>query len=85
MGTRDRVLGDALFVVPKEQSSESKISDSDANDSKDSYDGFGAGKDDMIIYKDSLIDINKYRFQGLMQNYLNSTCPIVPKFHSTFG
>ena len=62
MGTRDRVLGDALFVVPKEQSNESKISDSDTSDSKDSYDTFGDNRDDMIIFKDSLIDINKYRF-----------------------
>lgn len=65
LGTRDRVLGDALFVKPKEQSCESRISDSDTNENtKDSMDGFGNGKDDMIIYKDSLIDINKYRFQG---------------------
>ena len=58
--------------MPKEQSNESKISDSDTNDSKDSYDTFGDNRDDMIIFKDSLIDINKYRFQGLMQNYLNA-------------
>jgi hypothetical protein len=32
-----------------------------------------------------LLDINQYRFNGKLQNYLHSTCPIVPKFHSTFG
>jgi hypothetical protein len=37
------------------------------------------------IINDPLVDINKYRFNRRFQNYLHTTCPIVPKFHSTFG
>lgn len=34
---------------------------------------------------DEMIDINKYRFRGLTQTHMWSTCPILPKFHVTFG
>lgn len=42
-------------------------------------------KENLNVMKDPLIEINKYKFGKTIQNYLNSTCPIVPKFHSTFG
>ena len=41
-------------------------------------------KENINITKDPLIDINKFKFGKVMQNYLNSTCPVVPKFHSTY-
>jgi len=34
---------------------------------------------------DELIDINRYRFQGMLQNQIFSTCPIIPKYHLAFG
>jgi hypothetical protein len=42
-------------------------------------------KEDIDILRDPLIELNKYKFGKVVQNYLNSTCPVVPKFHSTFG
>jgi hypothetical protein len=32
-----------------------------------------------------MIDINQYRFKGLTQNAIWSTCPVIPKYHVTFG
>jgi len=32
-----------------------------------------------------MIDIMKYRFNGKLRNFVYSSCPIVPRFHSTFG
>ena len=37
------------------------------------------------ITKDSLVDINKYRFDGRFVSHYYSTCPIVPHYHQTFG
>ena len=34
---------------------------------------------------DELIDINRYRYNGLTQTAMWSTCPILPKFHTTYG
>ena len=52
-------------------------------------DGFGdlAGTDGekIDVSKDSLMDINKYRFNKKLSNFLYSTCPLVPKFHASFG
>lgn len=44
------------------------------------------GENEAIDFStDPLVDINRYRFNARVQNYLHTTCPIVPKFHSTFG
>ena len=43
------------------------------------------GKEKIDFSTDALMDINRYRFNNRLQNYLHTTCPIVPKFHSTFG
>jgi hypothetical protein len=34
---------------------------------------------------DELIDLNRFRNNGKIHNSLLSSCPIVPKFHVTFG
>ena len=34
---------------------------------------------------DEMIDINKYRYNGLTQTQMWSSCPILPKYHITFG
>jgi hypothetical protein len=60
--------------------------DDDATSIEDAVgDGGGEGSENIDITKDPLIDINKYRFNKKMSNYLNSTCPLVPKFHATYG
>ena len=91
MGTRDRVLGDAHLVKPMEQGvgkPNSSDDDDDATSVDDAVggaDGGGEGQENIDITQDPLVDINKYRFNKKMSNYLNSTCPLVPKFHATFG
>jgi hypothetical protein len=37
------------------------------------------------IVNDHMIDIMKYSFNGKLRNFIYSSCPIVPRFHSTFG
>ena len=37
------------------------------------------------IIQDEMVDINKFRYQGQMSNVIFSTCPIIPKYHTTFG
>jgi hypothetical protein len=89
MGTRDKVLGDAFVVKPLEQRAECKIKD----ESETGTDGETTAADDdpsaagevFDIQNDPLLDINKYRFNKKMTNFLNSTCPLVPKYHATFG
>ena len=39
--------------------------------------------DNMVI--DEMVDINRFRYQGRLSNIIYSTCPIIPKFHTTFG
>jgi hypothetical protein len=92
LGTRDRILGDANFVRPLEHKSECAFKDDDessVSDAKDSHnmEGYGElGNSEKIdLNKDALFDINKYRFNKNFQNFLHSTSPLVPKFHSTFG
>ena len=34
---------------------------------------------------DELIDINRYRLNGLTQTRMFSTCPVLPKYHVSFG
>ena len=37
----------------------------------------------MVI--DEMVDINRFRYQSRLSNIIYSTCPIIPKFHTTFG
>jgi hypothetical protein len=130
MGTRDRVMGDALFLGPMENPMEGKLGsalnasmgavggldatsmdmDSSRFSQHSSYvggDDFGhkessylkmyrvkdqiqttAGgktKENIDVINDELIDIHKIRFNERIQNFIFSTNPILPRFHSTFG
>lgn len=38
-----------------------------------------------INIDDFLVDMNCYKFHGKLQNLIYSTCPIIPKYHTTFG
>ena len=37
------------------------------------------------IIQDEMIDINRFRYQKQLSNIIYSTCPIIPKYHTTFG
>ena len=37
------------------------------------------------IIQDEMVDINRFRYQNKMSNIIYSTCPIIPKYHTTFG
>ena len=100
MGTRDRVLGDVHFVRPMERAGDGGgankdddaksqgRSNTEENRPSGKRTGQGANlevKESLDIVNDALIDINKYRYDDKFVNSANSTCPIVPKFHATFG
>lgn len=90
MGTRDRVLGETELVRPMEGD---KGYDEDTQDGtrkstagRTAEEAANMDKNDSIdVINDALIDINKYRYNDRLGNYMYSTCPIVPKFHATFG
>jgi hypothetical protein len=89
MGTRDRVLGDALHVKPKEAAmwegsgvGEESTTDDTCVEKMEIDEGTGAAPD---LAREPLIEINKYKFGPRIRNYLHSTCPVVPKYHATFG
>jgi hypothetical protein len=127
MGTRDRVMGDAIFLGPMESPLEGKLGstlgqtkmsglgggDMELESSRfsqhSSYaggDDFGhketsyapmyrvkdqmqltaGGKKEVIdVINDELIDIQKIRFNDKLQNFIFSSNPILPRFHSAFG
>ena len=35
--------------------------------------------------ENSLIDMKKFKFKGKFNNKVFSTCPVIPRFHATFG
>ena len=37
------------------------------------------------VVNDELVDINRYRYSDAFNSSIWSTCPIIPKYHSTFG
>lgn len=37
------------------------------------------------IIQDELVDINRFRFNDQFTNKIYSTCPIIPKYHITYG
>lgn len=43
-----------------------------------------AGDIDNVVI-DEMVDINKFRYTNKLSNIIYSTCPIIPKFHTTFG
>lgn len=49
-------------------------------------DAGAAGVSDISnVVLDELVDIHRYRFNGLFSNSSYSTNPILPKYHVTFG
>lgn len=93
LGTRDRVLGDARLEMPMELRGDNHVVTTDEEESSDALTpvsqvgvkgGAAAGEQEDLL-TDPLVDINKYRFNKKTYNFLRTTCPIVPKFHSTFG
>ena len=32
-----------------------------------------------------MVDINRFRYQNALSDIIYSTCPIIPKYHTTFG
>ena len=43
-----------------------------------------AGDIDKVI-QDEMVDINRFRYEGQLSNVIYSTCPVIPKYHTTFG
>lgn len=60
---------------------------SGGNDTAPKQGGIGADNQQEIdnFIQDEMIDINRYRFNQQVNTIIFSTCPIVPKFHTTFG
>lgn len=90
MGTRDRVLGDAELVRPMEGGNGGDEETQDGTRKsvigRTAEEAANKEKNEQIdVINDALIDINKYRYNDRLSNYMYSTCPIVPKFHATFG
>lgn len=91
MGTRDRVLGEAELIRPMEGRAGQEKDEEDGKlmkkgtDTKFQEPENRETKENVDIINDPLIDINRYRYNDRLSNYMYSTCPIVPKFHATFG
>lgn len=85
LGTRDRVSLDVSTFGPREGKSLFEQFYQNEELLKDhGKQGDTQAKAESVIM-DEMIDINKYRFNGLTQTHMWSTCPVLPKFHSTFG
>jgi hypothetical protein len=75
LASRDRVAFDVQVVEPSENFFEGYVA-------KGKH---GAERGSESLVMEELIDIKQYRFNGLTQNQMWSTCPVLPKFHVTFG
>ena len=96
MGTRDRVMGDSVYMGPVEKESnflggERPIQDQLPTGFHQLYkvrtdSGENVSNTDLVdVINDDLIDIHKLRFNDRIQNQIFSTNPILPRFHTTFG
>jgi hypothetical protein len=74
-------------VGPKEKESKNLFDcEADSGENKKDIGKSGEKRPDVNdIVKNEMIDINHYRFKGLTQNAIWSTCPVLPKYHVTFG
>lgn len=79
LATRDRVSFDCNIVEPKEKT------DGGVSRNRDDMDERRVEAHVESIVMDEMIDINRYKFQDQLQNSMWSTCPILPKYHITFG
>ena len=89
MGTRDRVMGDAEFVRPKEnekpkQRKPGETTPPRPSKIKELLDAENLPPEE-VDFQDHLVDLNKFRFNKRMHNQLGSTCPVAPRFHAAFG
>ena len=59
---------------------------SNTNNSKAQSGDVAANAQDIDnIIQDEMVDINRFRYQNQLSNMIYSTCPIIPKYHTTFG
>ena len=42
-------------------------------------------EDGLDIMNEHLIDLNRVKFNDKLRNAVSSTCPILPRFHATYG
>lgn len=77
-GTRDRVSFDVNIVEPKENSA----SGLNAGDEVPEIPAFAHVES---VVQDEMIDINRYKYNDHLQNRMWSTCPILSKYHISFG
>ena len=84
LATRDRVSFDTNIVEPKEKSSSRATKETD-----DIIQNSGMEKETRVdvedVVMDELIDLNRFRYNGRTQNQMFSTCPVLPKYHVSFG
>jgi len=84
LATRDRVSFDTNIVEPKEKSSNRATKETD-----DIIQNSGMEKETRVdvedVVMDELIDLNRFRYNGRTQNQMFSTCPVLPKYHVSFG
>lgn len=84
LATRDRVSFDTNIVEPKEKSSKRATKETD-----DIIQNSGMEKETRVdiedVVMDELIDLNRFRYNGRTQNQMFSTCPVLPKYHVSFG
>lgn len=86
LATRDRVNFDVNTFGPREGANslfEQVIKNEEVKKSHGKKGDISEKAESVIM--DEMIDINKYRFGGLTQTHMWSTCPVLPKFHVTFG
>lgn len=85
LATRDRVSFDTNLVQPKEKSANRAAKESE----NEIVNNLPADKEVKVDVEDpvmdELIDLNRFRFNGRTQNQMFSTCPVLPKYHVTFG
>lgn len=77
-GTRDRISFDVNIVEPKESSQSGLNAGDDVPE-------IPANAHVESVQQDEMIDINRYKYNDQLQNRMWSTCPILPKYHITFG
>lgn len=99
LGTRDRVMGDCNSVKPSERKGAAAVDEIGDEEDDVPVNIAGAGPSGQNAEKgqedeghvldnvvmDDIVDINRYRWNNQFTNGMFSTCPIIPKFHVTYG
>ncbi len=99
-GTRERIAGDQIHVsIPPTESSKVAANNTTPSFSNDYGAGSkltsGLTGTDFVVFPEetkdkgeenkNLIDMKMLKFKGKFNNQTFSTCPTMPRFHSTFG